>query len=316
MRTYRFFNVVIESNIEFGFGTVGDSRPDLTFRLLHKETTRDASCRTIREVWSPDGALWFTLYRCKSNLRIHFPEYADFILWDSDSRIDCRPEKDVSLHTVIHLFLDQVLPMFLSHKGCVVLHGSGIVVSNKASIFLGETQSGKSTLAASFGNEGFYLLTDDSLLIRDGNPVMAIGGYQGLRLWPDSMNALAPNVMHSGKVAHYSDKLRLNVSHQFCDMYVPVENLYVLSLPQNSETSGQIAIESLQFRERVHALLESAFRLDITDRERNAREFETLSGLAERLPMFRLSYPRRYEMLPLVRGAILAHVDQLASRTT
>jgi hypothetical protein len=63
-------------------------------------------------------------------------------------------------------------------------------------------------------------------------------------------------------------------------------------------------------RERIAGLLSHSFRLDITDRERNAREFEMLTRLAEKLPMYRLSYPRRYDKLPAVRDAILAHVEE------
>ncbi|MBN1967602.1 MAG: hypothetical protein JW910_23300, partial [Anaerolineae bacterium] len=98
-----------------------------------------------------------------------------------------------------------------------------------------------------------------------------------------------------------------NGNIQFCDGPVPVRHLYVLTPPDDSQNVESVNIEPLSVREGVIRLLECSFRLDITDRARNAREFETLTRLAERLPMYRLSYPRRYEMLPAVREAILAH---------
>lgn len=249
-----------------------------------------------------------------------FHGLADFWLLTDGSSIECNIPFDVPAHTIEHLLLDQVLPRILSHHGRTVLHASAVKHGENAVVFLGDAGWGKSTLTASFCRMGLPLITDDCLLLdEEDEQVMGIGSYPGLRLWPDSLRSLDRHEDAHDPVSHYSSKRRLGLGEgdiQFYDQPLPVGHIYVLSDPEHADPNGPVSIQPMTAREGVVSLLEYSFRLDITDRERNAREFETLSHLAERLPMFRLTYPRRYDMLPLVRRTILAHVDQLASRTT
>lgn len=193
-----------------------------------------------------------------------------------------------------------------------MMHGGAVSINDNAILFLGESGQGKSTLSASFAAGGCAVLTDDCFLLKESeNRISCVGSYPGIRLWPDTLAVLrvrADDLSLYG-TASYNQKRRLcpNNKHiRFAVQPVYVRNAYVLGT-SHCET---VSIKRLSAHEAVVSLVEHSFRLDITDRERNAREFDTLTRLAEKLPMYRLSYPRRYEMLPAVREAILAHLQE------
>jgi hypothetical protein len=59
------------------------------------------------------------------------------------------------------------------------------------------------------------------------------------------------------------------------------------------------------------AMIEAAFTLDVTGRDAVSESFQRIAHLARAgIPMFRLSYPRRFDRLPEVRAAILARVKR------
>lgn len=239
---------------------------------------------------------------------IRFPDVADFTVLDNDE-IQCSPAPDVPEHTLEHLLYDHVIPRALSHKGRTVLHAAAVEVNGHAIAFLGDTGWGKSTLTASFWRAGYALVSDDCVVISNKEPITAAGIYPGMRLWPDSVLAVGVPADESTPMAHYSSKRRIVVDAEQDGVQtapVPLQQVYLLASPDDDVTT--ISITETLPHERVIHYLEHAFRLDPTDRARNAAEFERLTQLAERLPMYRLQYPRRYDVLPDVRTAILAHV--------
>src|SRR4030095_9116966 len=91
---------------------------------------------------------------------------ADFLLQPDGRSIVGYRRARVAIGTFRHLFLDQVLPLVLSHRGVTVLHASAFAGSRGAVALIGATGVGKSTLAASFGTNGWPVIADDALVLR------------------------------------------------------------------------------------------------------------------------------------------------------
>jgi len=53
------------------------------------------------------------------------------------------------------------------------------------------------------------------------------------------------------------------------------------------------------------AIIRNSFQLDVIDRRRAAATLLAASRIAQHLPVFSLTFPRVFERLPDVRGAIL-----------
>jgi len=254
-----------------------------------------------------DGRAWISLGSARRGYLLRFANVADFLISRDGARILGRPRPRVSPATFRHLLLDHVLPMVLSHRGCLVIHASAVRVRRGGVAFVGKAGSGKSTLSASLTRVGRTLLADDCLVIEERRGrTMAVPSYPGLRLWPDMVRALWADGTQGGPVAEYSDKRRLGPRGLRAASQGParLRALYLLAPPA---ARGDIRITRIAPRAAVGQLLAHTQRLDITDRARLVMELEALSRLVRRVPVFELSYPRRLHRLAAVRGAVLRH---------
>ena len=80
----------------------------------------------------------------------------------------------------------------------------------------------------------------------------------------------------------------------------------------SSADKSDISIEPLSGKLVMMELVKHSFLLDIEEREMLKFQFEQLSDLANKPIFFRLDYPRRYEILPQVREAILQHATTIS----
>lgn len=188
-----------------------------------------------------------------------------------------------------------------------MLHASAVVTRTGAIAFLGATGQGKSTLAASFSEGGFPFLTDDCFVLKkDGDRILAVPSYPGLRLRSESLLAMSKHLPDLPRVAGYSTKKRLPADDRFRfhDELVPLKRIYLLS-----EDSSTISIEPVPPRDAIPELMKYTFIMDVNNRDDFRDKFEALSALANRFLCYRLAFQRNFSLLPDVREAILAHVN-------
>ena len=130
--------------------------------------------------------------------------------------IGCWAGPGISVETLRHLLLDQVLPRLLAQRGQLVLHAGAVRAGSRAIAFVGETGSGKSTLSGSFHVDGCPVLSDDGLLVTpEAGRALALPTYPSLRLWPEALAgslrraaALAPSLTTRPSSASCSAKPR------------------------------------------------------------------------------------------------------------
>ena len=239
---------------------------------------------------------------------------ATFDVRVAEGRVEMSAPPTTDTETLHHLLLDQILPRLLAHEGRMVLHAGAVAMDNQAIAFVGTTGAGKSSLVASLHAAGAPLLSDDGLVVsRNEAAIEGLATYPSLRLWPDAIDALFPRgAPPTAPMAHYSTKRRLILDeHEVVRDALPLAGLYVLA-SEGVPAAGRVTIEPLTPRDTCMALISNAFQLDPTDRERASDLFARASDVAERLPAFRLTYPRSYERLPEVRAALREHQASLA----
>jgi hypothetical protein len=315
MTFYKVSGLTVESNIPLPELPHADGRESLCdFQLLPAQGSRPAPYQWFQHWILPDGKVWLSFAKYRSGYLLRFPAMADFLLSADGKQIRCYPDPDTPLETIRHLFLDQVIPLLLSQWGKLVLHASAVAAPEGAIAFIGMTGMGKSTLTASFAEQGFPLLTDDCLLLEErGGELFATPSYPGLRLWDDVTSVLFAHAPSAFQVAHYTDKKRLGVNNgwlRFCPDAVALLRIYILLPPEEVSGAKAIRIAPLPPREAFSELIRYAFRLDITDRKRLREEFESLSRMVA-LPLFyRLAFPRDLSLLSAVREAILENLSE------
>jgi hypothetical protein len=250
----------------------------------------------------PDGSIWTEFYRADGGYLLRFPDLADFEVSANGDVVTAYPAAGTDDATLEHLYINQLVPLALSRQGRPAFHASVVTVPGGAVAFLGHSGRGKSTLAASFALEGAAFLTDDALIIDEREGIRAIPSHASLRLWEDSIEALIPEGTPEAAAISYSSKTRLLAGDPLHYKSEPVALLAAFELKWHD--IDEVCIQPLEGAGRHMAWIEHSFLLDIEDPELLARHFDWTYRIAQRVPSFRLDYPRDYGMLAEVRNAV------------
>jgi len=178
--------------------------------------------------------------------------------------------------------------------------------------FIGPAGAGKSTIAASLLAEGHELVADDCLpLKRSRGQVFAVPAYPGLRLWRDACEALGIADRVGVKVSHYSAKSRmLTFGARFVRAPQPLVRIYALDRGDLASSAAEAPfIEPLIGRDAFFQLVRASYTFDATDRRALKRDFAFLASLASDVGVRRLRVPNDFALLPAVREAVLADLD-------
>jgi hypothetical protein len=249
------------------------------------------------DIFLPDGstyARWSGLF--------------DFLISGDGRTVYARPLGNTSSEVLQTYLLGQVLSFVLLKVGIEPLHASSVVIKKTAVAFMGDCGFGKSTLAAAFLDSGYPLLTDDLLVLRpEERGFFACAGVPRIKLFPENAkNVLGPG-MHGTPMNHLTRKLIIPLRKiQVHNCAVPLAAIYALAAPDRCAKRNSVQIRTLSPRRAFVELTRNTFNSVVRDPGRLQRHFAHVSALATRVPVKLISYPRKPELLPAVRDAILA----------
>ena len=306
---YRIFDILIESNIPIPeLPVVEEGKSSISFELSSNSFPDETQLKWYHHWHLPNGEIATSCARVGEDYFLRFPELADFLISKKGHQIKCFSLTGVSDESIRHLLVDQVIPRVIAHQGWIVLHASAIEMEGGVIAFIGESGRGKSTLATSFHEQGYSLLTDDCLLLKPKNgQITGIPGYAGSRLWPDSLDAIVTDKSNIHPVAHYSDKKRLIfpeiLKNRECQL--PLRAIFVLSSPNEAKSLTKATVEQLSGAMKFMELIKHSFHLDVTDEVKILLQFETLGQMTgAHLPIYRLNYRRNHALLNEVRDIV------------
>ena len=257
---------------------------------------------------SPDGSAWADFYRQDGAYLIRFIGQADFIISGRADNIDVYPAPGLPQGVLDYLFLDLVEPLAISHRGELVVHAGAIEIEGGAALFSGPSGSGKSTLVASFTADGYRFVNDDAAqLVNDELGYWVQPRHHSLRLCEDSGDALLSQFNGVTRLLSSSDKATFVLNDQsiLCREACQLRHIYFLE----DESAEEISIRPLSGSEAMIRLATHSFSLDVSDKISLARKFENIARIAALPIFFSLAYPRRYELLPEVREAVVKHLQ-------
>jgi len=256
-----------------------------------------------------EDACELSLARVAEGYLLRFPDLADIVV-SSSGKIRVSGLPGVAARTLRHLLLDQVLPRLLAQRGKLVLHASAVGISDRSVVLiLGLSGHGKSTLAAGLAAQrGSRVLADDCVIAGfDGDRLLAVPSYSGLRLWPDSLAALFPQSARAQRVNDYSDKMRMPVARSANQSGWPVAAILVLDRAEPDDARVDTQVTPIDASRACMALMSNAFQLDVGDAQHVYRLLGIAADAAQRAPVLSLRHRRDFSKLPQVARAILDH---------
>lgn len=205
-----------------------------------------------------------------------------------------------------HLLLDHVLPLLLTLRGQVVLHGAVVCLGGRAAVLVGPSGAGKSTLTAYAWQQGWTVGGDDGAVLHLGPPVACEPTYPTIRLTVESTALLgvAPDV--GGRVAN---KLRVTGrgERRFDPAIRPLA-LVAEIVPVPADAPAELV--PLRGALTHATLFGYAFHLQLSEGPLLRRAVEVLAGVADVVPIARLRVPRGLSGLTAAEALLRNHLSR------
>ncbi|MCL6605457.1 MAG: aldolase [Paenibacillus sp.] len=239
------------------------------------------------------------------------PDIAIFCIRDGNS-IVVSPFSAADEDCIRLYILGSCMGVLLMQRDILPLHGSAIVINNKAYALLGQSGAGKSTLASYLMDQGYRMISDDviPIMLTDGVP-LAIPGYPQQKLWEQSLQHLGLQSSEYRPLFKRETKFAVPVHNQFHNEPLPLAGVFELEV----KSEGSVTIGPIQGLEKFNTLFNHTYQKLMIDRM-GIREwhFSTLARFVNRLPMYRLTRPVDGFSAPrqtsLLLEAIYEGVDQ------
>jgi hypothetical protein len=277
----------------------------------HPEPAPGEAWRWRERALDPGDRVWLSVGVGPDGYRLRFEGGGDFVISADGRRIRAHEVGEPD-DLLVHLLLDQVVPLALSQAQAFVLHASAVATDHGGVALVGAAGAGKSTLAAGLGACGCPVVADDALVVeRRESGWMALPAYPGARVWPDAARALARG-RRLPRVAAYTRKRRLGALDlvKFADQPVALRRIYLLDPQPAAAARHRPQIRPAALRDAVMALVSHTFLLDVDDPVRVSAHFDRAVAAAAALEVRVLTFQHRFAGLAALREAVLADLRQ------
>lgn len=287
----RAYGCVVSSDLDLKLPPVdGDTPIDMTLRRADDGYDTD---------WDPDATEVMSFHRddaqghgslsarTPGGYRLRFEGCCEFDLNPALDRIVWRlaPGADAGLVPIVAVGALMTLKFMLA--GELVLHSSAVAVGGRGLAFVGRSGMGKSTMATVMCSAGATMVTDDvGRVIFDPDGVKLAAGGRESRLRASALSLA--DLMPSSDARRTDDgRLALSLPGSTLDT-VPLDAV-VVPLPAHNGT--ELELRPLGARDALMALAMFPRLPGLTDPAMQARQFERIGALAQRVPIFAASIP-------------------------
>jgi hypothetical protein len=305
MRRFQLYGLSIASELDLSLPedadaaapavTISRAKPEFFDAFLANAAPANDQ-KSYRYESLPDGSIY-----------LGWNDIFQFFITPDGRAIFCGPRGDAFSEAYISYLLSFALSFALLRMGDETLHATVIESEGRAIGFLGDSGAGKSTLASYFLRKGSRLVTDDLLRVTFRNQsVIAHPGPQRIKLLPESaaqfMQGATPTVLMN---PFTTKQLIVPSAAQRMDKSVPLRALYLLDRPEKVDENNSVQVERLRRAEAAITVIASTFNPLVKTPERLKRQLRFAGQILSKIPMIRLSYPRRFDALGSVYDLVV-----------
>lgn len=178
----------------------------------------------------------------------------------------------------------------LMQRKVLPMHGSAVVIDNKAYAFIGDSGNGKSTLASAFLQRGFQLLSDDVIAVSlgDGNVPYVTPAYPQQKLWQESLDFFGMEADQFRPVFDRETKYAIPVRSQFSTDILPLAGVFELVKTESVEAE----LRPIHKLERLQLLYRHTYRnFLLSDSGLTEWHFRTTTSIINKIDCYQLARP-------------------------
>lgn len=230
-----------------------------------------------REPYFRDDEPRLTVDRCANGAFLfRYPDGTEFVV--ANAEIWMRWQPPLIFEDASTYLSGPILAFVMRLRGAVCLHASAVDIDGHAIAIAGSAGAGKSTLAAALVAEGATLIAEDVVaMVSDGESVLCIPSYAGIRLWPESAELLFGDRDALPSISPTWDKRMLETPTTAEPR--PLAAIYHL------ERGDETLIAELEPRDALIRLVACSYRGELLDAPMRRREFDLLTAAATTLPL-------------------------------
>lgn len=273
--------------------------PDIYLDLLSVpsdwvRTARNLTRRTLhaKPVAAGDGSSGCTvsILGGQEAFQLVYNDGTEFFIDGSATHVwgGCQP--DFGVDFLATYLRGPVMGFILRRRGVIALHASAVNIGGQAIVLLGESESGKSTIAAALALRGSPVLCEDITPLKlSGNNFSVEPGYAQIGLWPDSVEALFGTADALPRLTPGWEKCFLALDGKGTRFELkerPLSVVYLLAPRSPSEDLPRI--DQISPREALLGLVQNTYMNWLLDRKQRAAEFDFLSILVNSVPVQRI----------------------------
>lgn len=246
----------------------------------------------LTEEWSVTGALIDHFFIKENIVMFQIGEVAIFSIKNGNqiivSPLDGFNEDEARLY-----ILGTCMGVILLQRRILPLHGSAIVLDGKAYGFVGDSGAGKSTIASSFVQKGYSLLTDDVIAVtfsEKGIPVVS-PSYPQQKLWQESLNQFGMDYQQYRPLVERETKYAVPIPSNFLHKSYPLAGVFEIVKTNHDE----IEILPIQGVKRLETLYYHTYRnFMIAPAGLTEWHFHSLVQIVNEINFFQLKRPNSY----------------------
>lgn len=243
----------------------------------------------LTEKWL-EMAVHSKLFHCKDALiMFRVPHVAVFAV-ENGNTIYVSPEHELHEDQIRLYLLGTCMGAILLQRRILPLHGSAIVINDKAYAFVGYSGHGKSTLASAFIQLGYQLLTDDVVAVTlDHNKIPYVTpAYPQQKLWQESLNTFGMDAQQYRPLFERETKYAIPVGAHFSTETIPLAGIFELV---KCDCSG-VQIRPIDKLERLPLLYRHTYRnLLLADSGLMKWHFDITTRLSSSVDIYQLQRP-------------------------
>jgi hypothetical protein len=297
---YSVFGLSVQCNLQIPGLQSGESQatPDLQILLGISPDEKNeipvsaAHLTYVSSITNDAGEPMLKMWELADGGFLHVVYYDGTQFWldRTGTRLWVTWPESASVETTALYLLGPVLALVLRHRGIVCLHASAVVVNDRAIVFAGAEEAGKSTTAAAFGRRGLSILSDDVVPLAERNGTFfALPGSPQLRLWPESVEMLFGRSDLLPRLLPDWEKRRLaegDHRSSFWSRPCQLGAIYLLSDRCAEATAPRL--EVLSQRAALIGLVANSYGSKLIDSQMRADELMLLGRLVSKVPVQRL----------------------------